>query len=108
MIPKQKFEQKGDAFRIACPRCGAKEFTTVRMYNEIGKTFKNVCSNCDCVYPVIEAPEPKWYERVGSYIKFLFGAGWFGGRTYVMKKYGVDIGPKPTFQKTPVKENTEL
>ena len=80
---------------MKCPRCGALEFTTVRMYNEIGKTFKNVCSNCGCVYPVIEGPKPKFHQRLWTYTKFLFGVGWFGGRTYVMKNYGMDIGPKP-------------
>ena len=80
---------------MSCPRCGAKEFITIRMYNEIGKTFKNVCSNCNLRYPVTEGPKPKWYERVWTYTKFIFGVGWFGGRTYVMKNYGIDVGPKP-------------
>ena len=80
---------------MKCPRCGEIEFRTIRMYNQLGKTFKNVCLSCGCLYPVIEAPKQKWYSRIGTYVKFLFGVGWFGGRTYVIKQYGIDVGPKP-------------
>jgi hypothetical protein len=93
---------------MKCPRCGATEFTTIRMYNGVGKTFKNICSNCDCVYPVIEAPKPKLRERLWTYTKFVFGVAWFGGRTYVQKRYGVDIGPKPeVLRSMSKKENDE-
>ena len=81
---------------MKCPRCGDSEFKTIRMYNQINKTFKNVCANCDCVYPVMEVPKQKWYSRTVTYLQFLIGAGCLGGRAYVIKKYGIDIGSKPS------------
>lgn len=38
-------------------------------------------------------------SKLWAYTKFIFGVGWFGGRTYVQKKYGVDIGPSPVTPK---------
>lgn len=92
-----------------CPKCLSYDREKIRVVVEktTGEIKHSIyrCKACGNEFDsgavhLVPVKNP-WYSKIWTYTKFLFGVGWFGGRTYVRKRYGVDIGPKPYSERTP-------